>query len=144
MGEDDNDDAVATAVPDGDAFVLRKRSLRFPRGAAPVVAYMGFVNVTILEKPEEVSWRIVDSVSKEQFYGYPAGNYKEATASSLNLIHMHTGLWELLLHRESVDTAVTAEIGTIHTITGAVEPLGKLGFAPGSTNLSASATFSLD
>jgi len=102
---------------------------------APVILvrkYIGFVNISIFEDPEKVSWRIVDALSQEQFYGYPAGNYKETT-TSMNFLNIETGIWEFQLTRESVATDTRAEVGTLNLITGEIELLGDLAFAPSST-----------
>lgn len=92
---------------------------------------MGFVNVTIFEKPEEVSWRIIDALSQEQFYGYPVGNYEEASTST-KFVNMQTGIWEFQLTRATVAADVRAKIGNLNRSTGEIDPLGELAFDPNS------------
>lgn len=105
---------------------------------------MGFVNVTTFDGPEEVSWRIVNAVSdeQEQFYGFPAGNYRE-TGSVVNFMNIYTGTWEFQLNRESETAHARAEIGTVNTVTGTVELLGELVLTPDSKAKTATTTFRL-
>lgn len=98
--------------------------------------------MTILEEPEEVGWRIVDSASKDQFYGYPAGNYGDA-ATSMKFVSMETGSWEFQLTRESFAADASAEIGYVDATTGEMRLLGEVAFASDSTATTATASIDL-
>ena len=91
--------------------------------------------MTIFNNPEEVSWRIVDAVSEDPFFGYPAGMYK-TNRSSVSFLNMQTGIWEFQLIRESSETDVVAEIGILNIKSGMIESLGDLSFVSGSNDLS--------
>jgi len=113
-----------------------------PSVSLPITRYMAFVNITTFDSPKAVSWRIIDSVSKEQYYGYPAGNYKE-TGSVVNFMTINTGTWEFQLNRNSASAHAMAKIGTVNTVTGEAEPLGELVLTPESKTKTASTTFRL-
>mmetsp|Transcript_73706 Transcript_73706/g.149633 ORF Transcript_73706/g.149633 Transcript_73706/m.149633 type:complete len:1077 (+) Transcript_73706:408-3638(+) len=134
--------AVSTPAP---TAVRATRSPAASPTGEPVVfvrRYLGFVNVTIFEEPEEVGWRIVDSASKDQFYGYPTGNYRDAT-TSMKFVSMETGSWEFQLTRESVAADAVAEIGYVDAITGEMRLLGEVALSSGSTATTATASIDL-
>jgi len=98
----------------------------------PVSIYMAYVNVTIFENPEEVGWRIIDALSQERFYGYPAGNYKDATTFT-NFLNLPTGIWKFELTRESLAADAKVEVGYLNPLTGGTVFLGQVSFGSDST-----------
>jgi hypothetical protein len=104
---------------------------------------MGFVSVNISNDPEQVSWRIIDAVTKEQLFGYSAGMYNQNTTYS-NFFNIQTGVWQLQLFRESLAADVTAEIGILNMVTAVIDPVGKLSLVPGSSATTATTTIQLD
>ena len=93
---------------------------------------MAFVNITIFENPQDISWRVVDATEPdEQFYGTLPGKYDEAK-SFMQFFNMESGLWTFVLSRESLAANAVAELGTINMGTGSLEIRGRLSFPPNS------------
>ena len=109
----------------------------------PKISYMAFVSVNISNDPEQVSWRIIDAVTKEQLFGYSAGMYNQNTTYS-NIFNIQTGEWQLQLFRESLAADVTAEIGILNIVTAMIDPVGKLSLVPGTSATTATTTIQLD
>jgi len=104
---------------------------------------MAYVNMTIFENPEDISWRVINALSQEQYYEYPVGNYNDVT-SFMNFFNIESGIWEFEISRESIDSNGTAEIGYLNLSTGGTMLLAKLSFDPTSTATSATKFFLLE
>jgi hypothetical protein len=106
---------------------------------------MAYVNITIFENAQDVGWRVVDGDTQEQFYGYPSGNYDEASVF-VNFLNLQTGSWEfeVFQSRDSDDIAVSsaeAVIGRLDVFTGETLELGRAAlFSNGTATPSSSFT----
>jgi len=109
---------------------------------------MAYVNITIFENPQDVGWRVVDGSTQEQFYGYPSGNYDEASVF-VNFLNLHTGSWEFEVFQssdsEDVEASSSAEavIGRLDVFTGETVELGRAALFSNGT-ATPSASFTLD
>jgi len=102
---------------------------------------MAYVIVTIYENPEEISWRVVDASSKQQYYRY--GLY-QSPGSFSNFFNMETGDWRFELNRESIAADAKVEIGILDLATGTSESVGEISFGSESTDTSVSLSIELE
>ena len=92
--------------------------------------YMAYVNITVLDHPEQIHWRIVHGITSEPVYAYTSNN-----SSHRSFLNLQSGVWRLEVTRESLQATARVEVGTLNVLTGATKVQGTvaLGQSPEHT-----------
>ena len=83
--------------------------------------HMAYVNVVVLDHPEQIHWKIVHGITSEQIYAHTAN-----TSSHRSFLNLQSGVWRLELTRESWQATARVEIGTLNVLTGATTVQGTV------------------